>query len=161
MKIHQNTYFSVHLKNDYYSIKFPTQQVVILPLVNRSHILFIKAIRPVFEKPVIELPAGAVDEGETLEKAALRELGEETGVNIDDSRRLKRLKSLNTIPSRTEQMLNIFMIDVTMEEYIKRKAHDNEVAGTLLLTNKQVVQKIQSGDIFVATTVAVCLRNIC
>jgi len=158
MIVHQNTYFSVNLDNDYYSISFPTKQVVILPVVDNNQILFIKAIRPVFKKPVIELPAGTVDKGETLEEAALRELSEETGVNITDTNRLKPRCSLNTMPSRTAQMLNIYQVDITKGEYETRMPHDDEVAGTILLTNDQVINKIKSGEIFVATAVAVCLQ---
>ena len=160
MIVHKNPYFSVSLKNDYYSISFPTDQVIVLPVIDNSHILFIKAIRPVFAEPVIELPAGMVDEGETLKAAALRELGEETGIILSDQKRLKPLCSLNTIPSRTTQMLNIYQIDITIDEYETRIDHDNEVAGTLLLTYDKVIQKIQSGEIFVATTIAVCLKHI-
>ena len=101
-----------------------------------------------------------VDESETLETAALRELGEETGINLPGKNRLKSLRSLNIIPSRTAQMLNIYQADITIDEYETRNSHDNEVAGTLLLTYDEVIQKIQSGEIFVATTVAVCLKHI-
>ena len=70
------------------------------------------------------------------------------------------MPSLNTIPSRNAQMLNIYQANITMEEYEKRNTHDDEVVGTLLLTNDQVVEKIQSNEIFVATTIAVCLSHI-
>ena len=52
--------------------------------------------------------------------AALRELGEETGVSIEDEKRLKMLPSLNTIPSRTAQMMQIYQVNITKEEYEKR-----------------------------------------
>ena len=38
-----------------------------------------KQFRPPIDKLVIEVPAGLVDEGETVEESAVRELREETG----------------------------------------------------------------------------------
>ena len=160
MIVYKNPHFSVKVIEDYYSIVFPLKPVIILPIVNNSHILFVQAIRPVFEKTVIELPAGHVESEETVEMAALRELGEETGVSIEDEKRLKMLPSLNTIPSRTAQMLQIYQVNITKEEYEKRAPYDHEVAGTLLLTKNQVINKIQNGEIFVAVAVAICLRHI-
>ncbi|KAJ3871186.1 NUDIX hydrolase domain-like protein [Lentinula edodes] len=41
----------------------------------------VEQYRPPIGKFIIELPAGLVDEGETPEQAAIRELEEETGYN--------------------------------------------------------------------------------
>lgn len=160
MIVHKNPYFSIHYKEDYYSLQFPTEQVIVLPIVDESNILFIKAIRPVFDGPVIELPAGTVEPKETNDVAALRELGEETGIRITDLSRLIALPSLNTIPSRTSQMLSIYQIDITKEEYENRGTHDDEIAGTLLLSKEQAVSKIINGEIFVSTIAAICSRHI-
>jgi len=160
MIVHKNPYFSINNKNDYYSIIFPTEQVIILPIIDKNHILFIESIRPVFDETLIELPAGTVEPGETIKKAALRELSEETGINITDTKRLEALPSLNTIPTRTSQMLKIYQVNITREEYKKRGTHDHEVAGILLLTKNQVIDKIKSGKIFIAVVVAVCLQHI-
>lgn len=42
-------------------------------------IILQKQYRPPVDKVVIEVPAGLIDEGETAEQAAVRELREETG----------------------------------------------------------------------------------
>ena len=57
-------------------------------------------------------------------------------------------------------MLNIFKAEITMDTYEKREAHDNEVTGTLLLNYDQIIHKIQTGKLFSATTIAVCLQHI-
>lgn len=44
-----------------------------------AELLLEKQFRPPAGKLVVEFPAGLVDEGETVEEAALRELREETG----------------------------------------------------------------------------------
>ena len=160
MILHKNPYFLVNVIDGYYSITFPTEQVIILPRVNNSQILFIQAIRPVFDKPIIELPTGTVESGETIEMAVLREPSEETEIKITDPNRLNVLPSLNSNPSRTAQMIKIFQINISMDEYEKRVSHDHEVAGTLLLAKNQVVNRIKSGEIFVAITIAICLQHI-
>jgi 8-oxo-dGTP pyrophosphatase MutT (NUDIX family) len=49
------------------------------PKTGRREILLQKQYRPPVDKVTIEVPAGLVDEGETAEQAAIRELREETG----------------------------------------------------------------------------------
>ena len=107
MIVHNNPYFSVKNKNNYFSIHFNQDQVVILPIVDNKHILFVKTIRPLFDFPLIELPAGGVDNNESKKEAAIRELGEETGIYLNTSDSLKKIKPLNILPSRSNQMLNI------------------------------------------------------
>ncbi|KAI1089489.1 ADP-ribose pyrophosphatase [Rostrohypoxylon terebratum] len=61
------------------SIVDAVQMIVIANRSNGPVILLEKQFRPPSGKIVIEFPAGLVDEGETPEEAALRELREETG----------------------------------------------------------------------------------
>ncbi|KAK1837079.1 NUDIX hydrolase domain-like protein [Podospora conica] len=53
--------------------------VAILDKETGPEIVLQKQFRPPLDKVVIEIPAGLIDEGETAEQAAIRELKEETG----------------------------------------------------------------------------------
>lgn len=53
--------------------------VAILEKPSGPELLLQKQFRPPINKVVIEVPAGLVDEGESAEESAVRELREETG----------------------------------------------------------------------------------
>ena len=58
--------------------------VVILATTEKGEIILVKQYRPAHDKVTIELPSGGVDEKETPEQAAKRELYEETGYQCKD-----------------------------------------------------------------------------
>lgn len=47
-------------------------------------VILVKQYRPAVQKEMIEIPAGIVEEGEDIEKAALREFEEETGYKANN-----------------------------------------------------------------------------
>lgn len=53
--------------------------VVILPIVDRDHVCLLRNYRFVIGETLWEVPAGTLEPGEPIEKAAIRELAEETG----------------------------------------------------------------------------------
>ena len=67
------------LKWDYVSRKGNRQVVTCICRSKKNRYLLISQPRVPLNKTVIEFPAGLVDEGESFETAALRELKEETG----------------------------------------------------------------------------------
>lgn len=52
---------------------------------DNKNLIAVKQFRKPIGAPVLELPAGLVDKGETIKEAALRELKEETGYNAQVS----------------------------------------------------------------------------
>jgi ADP-ribose pyrophosphatase len=53
--------------------------VAIVAITEKNELVLVEQKRVPQDKPVIEIPAGLVDEGETFEQTAIRELLEETG----------------------------------------------------------------------------------
>jgi len=53
--------------------------VGVIAFTPEKKLLLIKQYRPALKEEIIEIPAGLVDPGENIEKAAMRELEEETG----------------------------------------------------------------------------------
>lgn len=62
--------------------------VLVVPITAAGELILIKQYRPALDRVVVELPAGLVDNGETPEKAATRELVEETGHSSENMRLL-------------------------------------------------------------------------
>lgn len=62
----------------YYTIHAP-DGVIVLAVTDQDEIILIRQFRPALNKWTLEMPSGGIDEGETPEQAARRELYEETG----------------------------------------------------------------------------------
>jgi len=57
--------------------------VGIIAFTPEGKLLLVKQYRPALKQEIIEIPAGLVDPGEDVEKAAMRELEEETGYRAE------------------------------------------------------------------------------
>ena len=69
----------------FFKIQIP-DGVVILPITPDNRFVLIHQFRPALGRVTVEIPAGAVNEGEQPEAAAAREVYEETGFRCSDFR---------------------------------------------------------------------------
>ena len=74
--------------------------VVVLATTPSDEVVLVRQYRPAVERVVLELPSGHVDPGETPERAAARELEEETGF------RPERLELLGTLAPDVGRLSN-------------------------------------------------------
>lgn len=72
-----NKYYENEKKN-YYVLNIPDSSVI-LPITKNNEFIIIKQFRESLDNYSLELPAGFIDENETPQQAAERELFEETG----------------------------------------------------------------------------------
>jgi len=69
---------------DYYYQPRRTRVVFALPVTDRGTAVLIRQYRHPTRRHLIEVPAGKVDPGESLEEAVRRELSEEVGAEVDE-----------------------------------------------------------------------------
>jgi ADP-ribose pyrophosphatase len=82
--------------------------VVILPVVDRDHICILRNYRFVIDETLWELPAGTLEPNEPLEKAAARELLEETGYV---AKRWRSLGYLYASPGVLDEKLHLYVAE--------------------------------------------------
>ncbi len=124
----------------YTIIDFPDFACV-LPVYEDKFVL-IRNYRYPIDESVLEVPAGLIDEGETPEETAVRELEEETGYLIED---MEKLCTYHPIASLNTQTAHLFIGDAEPGGCKKRDpAEDMEV---VLLPIDEVYKMLDQGEL--------------
>lgn len=85
-KVNHNGYmFSTRKNKTVFEGNVQPDAVVIIAQDEQGRELIIREFRPVIDKYVYARPAGMIDAGETPQEAAIREIKEETGLDLDVS----------------------------------------------------------------------------
>lgn len=147
----------------YYTDNPPS--VVVVPITEDGDVVLVRQYRHNLKRDTLELPAGIVGRGEDLDKAALRELVEETGYVLADGGVLHRLGAFYARPSETSGYSHLYLatpvraagaakLDSEIEQYfdlatvtmpigeaiaeIGRSIDGLETLGALLLAQRQM-----------------------
>lgn len=129
------------------TIKHPGA-VVIVPLLDRSHIVFVRQYRRAIKRELLELPAGTLGAGERRAACAKRELEEETGWR---AHRLRRIGQFYAAPGVISEQLTVFLAqDLTP---VPPRPEPDELVTPVVLTLQQALAKIRSGAICDAKTI--------
>ena len=139
-------------------VEYQSSQVIVLPIIEQEYVVMAKVRRQILGGSVWELPAGGVLENEGPEEAALRELGEETGISISNPSRLLPLHTLVVSPNRLPMFPSIYQVDLSHQEFETRSAHDNEVESVGCFSLDKVQEMILSGEIITSITLAILGR---
>ena len=139
-------------------VEYQSTQVIILPIIEQEYVVLPKVRRQILGGAVWELPAGGVQGNEIPEDAALRELGEETGISISAPSRLLPLDTLVVSPNRLPMFPSIYQVDLSHQEFETRSAHDNEVESVGCFSLDKVQEMILTGEIITSITLAILGR---
>ena len=156
--VFQNHRFSLLEKDDFHVVEYQSPQVIILPIIEQEYVVLPKVRRQILGGAVWELPAGGVLENESPEEAALRELGEETGISISAPSRLLPLDTLVVSPNRLPMFPSIYQIDLSHQEFETKSDHDEEVESVGCFSLDKVQEMILSGEIITSITLAILGR---
>ena len=80
--------------------------VIILPVDGNGNLLFVRQYRHAAGLDLLEFPAGTLDEGETPEACASRELREETGMA---AARMERLGGFYLAPGYSTEYMHVYL----------------------------------------------------
>jgi ADP-ribose pyrophosphatase len=157
--LHENGWFTVRNRGGFYTTEYHLAQVIVLPMVEDTGIVMIRVKRPVIGDTTLELPAGAIEHGETPVAGAAREFAEETGISIPEAR-FRAMAPMSTSPNRMPKLIYVFRVELSLQEFERRKPHDSEVESVHCVPLAKVVELITGGGIYVALPVAVIASHL-
>lgn len=126
--------------------------VSILPVDKDGNVYLVRQYRHAVGEEMIEAPAGLIEEGETPEQAALRELREETGA-------MGTVRSLGVYvptPGYCEEIIHLFLAQVS--SFGDTDPDDDEFLQTVKLTFAEFYDRVRDGRLRDGKTIALALR---
>lgn len=135
---------------DDYFVSVRPDVVVIFALTADDQVVMVRQYKHGTGEVVEELPGGVIDEGETAEEAAKRELIEETGYSSEDFR---LINILIDNPTKDTNKINLFLA-INAKKTASQNLDENEEIEVFTLAVDELKNKIAKGEIKVSGTVA-------
>jgi ADP-ribose pyrophosphatase len=161
-RLMENRYFSVRsdrlrlpdggIKDPYYVIERPDAAIV-FPLTQSGEVVLVRQYRPPLDMMELGLPAGLVEDGESPEEAAARELSEETGYTGGE---WEPLGSLASSPSLKDNWAYLFLargVEVTTAP----DPDEHELVEVVRVPVEELLNLVHSGKIISSSGVAAIL----
>ena len=123
-------------------------------LIKDEKLLLVKQFRYLYGKEIYEIPAGKLNAGEDCEKAAARELEEETGYRA----KLKHALDMYPSPGYTDEIIHIYFAESF--EFVGQKLDEGEFLKCEFIGLETVLKMIESGEICDAKTVAAVYKYL-
>ena len=129
-----------------------TGAAAIMPITEDNEIIFVRQYRCPFSEILLEIPAGKIDEGESPDICAERELREETGAV---AKNIEKLGVIYPSPGCLKEKLHLFV--ATGLEFTNLSLDSDEFLEVLKIPYKKALQMVTGGEIVDGKTVAAIL----
>ncbi len=107
-----------------------------------GRVLLVRQYRHAAQRICLELPGGVIDDGETPEQAAVRELREETGYSCSS---IRAVGTAYPNPARQTNRVHTFVASGLSLQH-KQQLDQSEEIEALFMTRKELEQAIKTGD---------------
>ncbi|MFD2672822.1 NUDIX hydrolase [Marinicrinis sediminis] len=121
---------------------------VAVMVIQDDKMAVVEQYRKPLERSLVEIPAGKLDEGETPESAAMRELQEETGMKADH---VTLVKSFYTSPGFADEIIHLYFADQCTKG--EQQPDEDEFLQLQWLTLNEAKAFVEQGKIRDAKTV--------
>jgi ADP-ribose pyrophosphatase len=128
--------------------------VVVVPLDGEGNVLMVRQYRLPVKQFLLELPAGLIDPGESVEEAVQRELREETGMRAGH---LERLAEFYASPGFCDELMHLFL--ATELEFSPLAPDSDESVEVVRMPLSEALTLVDRGEIVDAKTI-VGLRTV-
>ena len=114
---------------------------IIIPITNDNNFIIIKEPRTPIGKTVLAFPAGIIENGETEEEGAIRELEEEIGYK---ARKIKKLRQVYPAMGYSNEKVVIFLA----KDLIKTQRHldEKEDIEIIEVPKEELKQMLDNGE---------------
>lgn len=120
----------------------------VVALTAQQEILMVRQFRVGMNRTYMEIPAGMIDQGETPEQCALRELEEETGYKAG---KIKHILTVDPVPAFCNERVYIYIATELSRGSIKLDEDEFLICEKLHI--KTLIDMLQSGKINDAKTI--------
>ena len=122
--------------------------VVMIPEVRRGHYILIRQFRFAVRAALWEWPAGGIEPGESIQKAAVRELAEEIGMK---PKSLKKIMEFYPTPGVSGEIMHLFLAKNLVPS--RAACDEDEEIETREFSLKEIEKMIKHGKIRDAKTI--------
>lgn len=130
--------------------------VVLVPMDAEGNVILVRQYRYAVVRSLLEAPAGIVEDGETPEACAERELQEETGYL---SRDLRAMGGFWSSPGFCTEFMHTYVAKDLVPSKLEADADENILVETVSLS--EIPRMIRQGEIQDAKTIAALLMATC